>query len=69
LKVYLLFSENGEPLYCVINKVVNSDSATTLTVSAKQEHVKRPRLEDDFNLNDIIPGTKVDFLVEEVTYK
>ncbi|XP_044266223.1 protein RRP5 homolog [Tribolium madens] len=57
---------SGEPLYCVIHKVITSDNATTLTVSAKHEHLHKSQVKDDLSINDLIPGMKVDFFVEEV---
>ncbi|KAJ3655566.1 hypothetical protein Zmor_014689 [Zophobas morio] len=56
----------GEPLYCVIHKIDESNVATTLTVSAKQEHVSKIQ-PNDLSLNHLIPGMKVELLIEEVT--
>nr|XP_015835283.1 PREDICTED: protein RRP5 homolog isoform X2 [Tribolium castaneum] len=56
----------GEPLFCVIHKVVSSNSATTLSVSAKHDHVHRALMQDDLSISDLIPGMKVDFFVEEI---
>lgn len=43
----------------------NSNFATTLTVGAKRDHLEKVQSED-LILDDVIPGTKVDFFIEEV---
>ncbi|RZC40160.1 RRP5 -like protein, partial [Asbolus verrucosus] len=56
----------GELLYCVVHKAENSNIATTLTVSAKREHVDKIQVKDDLSSHDLPPGTKIEVQIEVI---
>ncbi|XP_056630558.1 protein RRP5 homolog [Diorhabda sublineata] len=57
----------GEPIWCTVLKCDSSNEASNLRVSSKIEHIKNTKTEDVQSLHDIIPGMKVEILIEEVT--
>lgn len=57
----------GEPFWCVIHRCEINNAATTLRISAKAEHIHLSKIED-ITLDDLLPGTKVEFIIDKVSF-
>nr|CAI5822540.1 unnamed protein product [Callosobruchus analis] len=59
----------GQPLWCAVHKSESTNVATTLRLSAKQQHIDANKIEEIDGINDLIPGMKVDVMIEKVYSK
>nr|CAH7737780.1 unnamed protein product [Callosobruchus chinensis] len=59
----------GEPLWCAIHKSESTSVATTLRLSTKQQHIDANKIEEIDSINDLIPGMKLDIMIEKVDSK
>lgn len=49
----------------MIHKCESSNVTTTLRTSSKAEHIRATKTEEVDNLDDLIPGMQVDFVVDK----
>ncbi|XP_050309276.1 protein RRP5 homolog [Anthonomus grandis grandis] len=56
----------GKPLWCVVHKFDATSTTSTVRLSAKYDHIRILKGDVD-NLHNIIPGNKVEFLVDKIT--
>ncbi|XP_074031130.1 ribosomal RNA Processing 5 isoform X2 [Leptinotarsa decemlineata] len=59
----------GETLWCTIHKCDSSNTATTLRVSCRDEHLKATKIDEIKTLDDLIPGMQIEILIEKITAK
>lgn len=57
----------GQPLWCVVQKIVTSPAASTLTVSALEGHIEPTVQNAGLSLDMILPGMQFDFTIERVS--
>ncbi|CAH1982414.1 unnamed protein product [Acanthoscelides obtectus] len=57
----------GQPMWCAVHKSESTSVASTLRLSAKQQHISANKIEEIGSINDLIPGMQVNMLIEKVT--
>lgn len=58
----------GEPFWCAVHKCESSSAATTLRISSKNEHIKTLKIDEINSLDELMPGMKVDFIIDKVGF-